>query len=231
MKKIKFKFVLPYVAVVITVFLGVVSSFVYNGIFSFDRGEETSYNDISLWRRKTVLVAVKNPDNESLVTQALVSFNPKDKTIKTILIPSDTCVQVASSRQMVKNVFSIGGSEMMRESVQKLIPLTIDYHLVINSTDLYCPDGNYNNLINSNFAFGLWQQSDLKTYISEILSVANTDLTMFNIDSYVDFISRFANHTNEYYTLPGERDIVDSRSMYVADAFTLADFVTNSIIY
>ena len=54
---------------------------------------------------------------------------------------------------------------------------------------------------------------------------------MFNIDSYVEFINRFAEHTNEYYTLPGKNEIVDSRSMYVTDAFTLADFITNSIIY
>lgn len=228
--KIKFKSVLPYVAVALVVFIGVVSSFIYNGIFFLGQEDETSYNDKSRWERKTVLVAVKNPDTGLLVAQSVISFNPKDKTIKTILVPADTCVQIASSRQMVKNVFSIGGGEMLRESMQKLIPLTIDYHLVINSSDLYCPDGNFHNLINYNFSTGLWQQNDIKTYISEILSVSSTDLTMFNIDNYVEFLSRFAEHTNEYYTLPGAKEEVDSRSMYVTDAFVISDFVTSTIL-
>ena len=229
--KIKLKSVLPYVAVALTVFLGVVSSFIYNGIFLLGQGEETSYNDKSLWERKTVLVAVKNPDTDVIITQSVISFNPKDKTIKTISVPADTCVQIASSKQTVKNVFSIGGGDMLRESVQNLLPLAIDYHLVINSTDLYSPDGNFHNLINSNFATGLWQHSEVKTYVSQILSVSNTDLTMFNTDNYVEFLNRFAEHTNEYYVLPGTWGIVDSRSMYITDAFEVSDFITNSILY
>lgn len=231
MIKIKFKSVLPYLAVALTVFIGVVSSFIYNGVFLMGQEEKTSYNDKSLWERKTVLVAVKSPDTGTLVAQSVISFNPKDKTIKTVSIPSDTCVQIASSKQMIENVFSIGGGEMLRESMQKLLPITIDYHLVINSTSLYSSDGNFHNLINSNFSTGLWQQSDIKTYISEILSVSSTDLTMFNIDNYVEFLSRFEVHTNEYYTLPGSRGSVDGRLMYMTDALEVSDFITNAILH
>ncbi|MBE7012717.1 MAG: LytR family transcriptional regulator [Ruminococcaceae bacterium] len=229
MVKIKFKSVLPFLAVALTVFLGVVSAFVCNGIFSMKEDTETIYNDKKIHQRKTILSAVKNPDSGALVSAMVVCFNPKDKTVKTVALPTDTCVEVASSNQMLKNILSIGGTEMLRESVHDILPLPVDYHIIINSTDLYCPDGDYHNAVNWIFSYGLWQQGDIKTYLSQILSLSSTDLSMFNIDDYVEFLNRFAEHTNQYHTIPGQREYKDDRVMYVTDAFSVAEFVNSSI--
>jgi len=226
----KFKSALPFIAVAVMVFLGVVSAFVCNGISNAKNGADLSYNDRTLFERKNIFVSVKNPVSDTLDVSMVVSFDPKNKTIKTISIPSDTRVKIASSDQMFKDILNIGGVEMLRSSIERIVPLPVDYHLIINSQDLYCPDGNYRGLLEDVFSYYLWEQDDLESYLREILRLSNTDLSMFKTENYAAFIKLFSSHINGKYTVPGLKQEIGGRLFYVVDELKTNEMINTSIL-
>ncbi len=227
---IKIKLSLPFVAVAVVTFLGVVSAFVCCGVFTVKNETDYSYNNKAAFERKNILVAVKDPASDTLNVNMLVCFNPNDKSIKTINIPADTRVKVAFSDQMFKHTLNIGGVEMMREQAQAVLPINIDYHLVINTTDLYCPDGDYRGLVNGIFSHYLWQQEDLTSYLSNLLNASNTDLSLFKVPDYVEFINRFSQRTNEYYTIPGSREQIGDKSFFISSEIKTSQMINQSIL-
>lgn len=226
----KIKSLFPFIAVTVVTFLGVASAFVCCGVFTVKNETDYSYNNKAAFERKNILVAVKDPVADTLNVNMLVCFNPNDKSIKTINIPVDTRVKVASSDQMFKHTVNIGGVEMMREQAQTVLPINIDYHLVINTTDLYCPDGDYRALINGIFSACLWEQEDLTSYLSNLLNVSNTDLSLFKVPDYVEFINRFSQRTNQYYTLPGSRDKLGDKSFFISSEIETIQMINQSIL-
>lgn len=224
------KSLVPYIAVAVLVFAGVFSAFVFNGVFVVKDSEDNAYNNMSMLDRKNIFVSVKNSSTEVLEASMIVSMNPADGTIKTLYIPEDTHVKIVSSDQMFKYTYNIGGIEMMRENVKKTVPLNIDYHLVINSDELYCPDGNYRATLDGIFSTNLWAQENLKAYLEQLLKVASTDLSMFKTEDYVRFIEGFSQKTNEYYTIPGKKQRIGGKTFFVVDTPGVNQLVNQSIL-
>ncbi len=228
--EMKYKAALPFIAVAITVFMAVAGAFVCYGIFDAKNDADTAKTVMDDFMHKNIFISVQNSDTNTLDTNIIVSFDPKDKTIKTITIPADTRIKIASSDQMFKDVMNIGGVEMLRSIIGEIVPLPIDYHLIIKTDDLYSEDGNYVGLLQYLLSAALWQQTDLSGYLNQILSLANTDLTLMRTGEYADFINQFANHTNQYYTVPGQRSLIGERFFYVTDQNSTNQLVNVEIL-
>ena len=228
--KIKFKSVLPYVALAIIVFVAVTSSFVCYDIYVFENKPQESAQTIESFQRKNIFVSVCDSETNTMNTNYIVSFNPKDKSVKTIYIPGETEVDIASSRQALKDVLNIGDAGMLREVLKDVIPIPVHYHLVIKSDDLYSENGDYQGLLRYVFSEYLWQREDLSEYLTQILSLSTTDLTLVKTKDYATFLNRFKYHTNYDYTFPGKYESVDNKLLYVTEAGELNAFINDKIL-
>ncbi len=226
----RYKAALPYIAVAVTVFLAVLGAFVCHGIFTAKNGAATVRTSVADFMQRNILIAVQDSAANTLDTNLIVSFDPKDNTIKTITIPSDTRVKIASSDQMLRDVMNIGGIDMLRDIIGSIVPLPIDYHLIIKSEELLAGDNDYSSLINFILSEYLWQQSDLSGYLNRLLSVANTDLTLMRTEEYANFIWRFTNHTNHHYTVPGVRTAISGKTFYVTDSIETNELINTEIL-
>lgn len=230
MNDIKFKIALPFIAVALTVFIGVATSFVCYGVFNSNKENDNSYKDVEKYRRKNIFVSVKNAATGTLDVNISVVFNPKNNTIKMISIPPNTHVKVASSDQMFKNLVNIGGTDMLRSTIEKVIPVPVDYHMIINNEDLYCQDGDYYGLIKNTFSSYLWQKEDLNGYLNEILKISNTDLTLFKTEEYSQFLNIFRNCMVEAYTVEGVNVLIDERIFYEVNHLLTNKLINASIL-
>ena len=228
--KIKFKSVLPYVALAIIVFVAVTSSFVCYDIYVLENKPQVSAETVESFQRKNVFVSVSDSQTNTLNTNYIVSFNPKDKSVKTIYIPGETEVNIASSRQALKDVLNIGDSQMLRDVLKDVIPIPVHYHLVIKSDDLYSENGDYDGLLKYVFSEYLWQVEDLDVYLNQILSLSNTDLTLVKTGDYATFLNSFKEHVNYNYSFPGKYENVDNKILYVADPVEVNLFVNTKIL-
>ncbi len=221
---------LPYVAVALCVFLAVTAAFICYGIYDAKTNDEVPITEISGFMQKNIFVSFLNSDNNTLDVNMLVSFDPKDATIKAISIPADTKINIASSDQMFCDVINIGGVEMMREVLPQIIPLTVDYHLIVKTADFPDAAGGYKGFLQSVFTDVLWQQENLSEYLSQILSLANTDLTLMKVEDYAAYIKRFAEHTTELHTLPGNSTVIGERYFYSPDVWAVNEFINSAIL-
>lgn len=225
----RYKGILPFIAIIIIVFSAVSFSFVCYGILDAKNNAGIQEDTIQKYYRKNIFVSVRNSETNTLDNNIVVSFNPKDKSIKTIFIPADTGVKITSSYQMLKDVVNIGDTDMLRQVLKEVLPLPIDYHLIIKSDDLYSENGDYNGLLNYIFSSYLWEVENLPEYLSQILSLSNTDLTLVKTEEYAEFINNFKEHTNYNYTIPGMRSELGGKLLYVVNPFKVNEFVNTSI--
>lgn len=230
MIEIKYKIILPFVVVAITVFLAVSSAFVYHGIFNSQNDNVSNKTDVDEFIHKNIFISVQNSETNTLDSNLIASFNPKDNTIKLITIPAETRVKVATSDQMFKDVINIGGVDMLRDVLDDIVPLTIDYHLIIKTSDLYNGDLSYPSAVRYILSEALWQQENLSDYLKQILSVSSTDLTLLKTDEYANFINRFSNHTNQYYTVPGTHFAIADRVFYIPDVKKVNELINTEIL-
>ena len=214
---IKYKFLIPYIVLAITIFFAVSAAFVCYGAFDAKRSSTTDKNEVVDFMQKNIYVSVCNGETNTLDTNYIVSLDPKDMSISMIRIPSDTMLEIASSNQMIKDVVNIGGMEMLREQLEKTIPLPLDYHLIIKSDDLYCEDGNYGGVVEYVFGTYLWEVADLEEYITQFLGLSSTDLTLVKTDEYAEFLQKFKEHSNKFYNLPGDRKNIGGKIFFVID--------------
>lgn len=226
----KYSGAIPYVAVALVVFLAVASAFVCYGICDAKNNAESKETTVADFIQKNIFVSVQNSDTNTLDTNLIVSIDPKNSTIKGIVIPADTRINIASSDQMFKDVINIGGVEMMREVIEDIVPLPIDYHLIIKTSDFPEHSGNYEGFLRSIFTDVLWQQSDLNSYLTQILNIANTDLTLMRVDEYASYINNFVEHSNDFYTLPGSTNLISERYFYVIDQPSLHNLINTQIL-
>ncbi|MBQ6998173.1 MAG: LCP family protein [Clostridia bacterium] len=230
MIEIKYKTVWPFIAVAITVFMAVAGAFVCYGIFDAKNNVDSTKTVVDDFVNKNIFISVQNGDTNTLDTNVIVSFDPKDKTIKTITVPADTRIKVATSDQMFKDVINIGGVEMLRNVIADIVPIPVDYHLIIKTTDLYSGDLSYSAAIKYIFSEALWQQGNLNEYLKQILSVSSTDLTLLKINEYSDFINKFKEHTNQYYTVPGTHTVIADRVFYIPDINSINELINTEIL-
>ena len=227
---IKYKIILPFVAVAITVFLAVSGAFVCYGIFDAENENVTGNTDVDDFIQKNIFIAVQNSETNTLDSNVIASFDPKDKTIKLITIPPETRVKVATSDQMFKDVINIGGVEMLRDVLDDVVPLNVDYHLIIKTTDLYSGDLSHSAVVRYILTEELWRQESLSDYLKQILSVSSTDLTLIKTDEYASFISEFSMHTNQYYTVPGTHFAMADRVFYIPDVNETNKLINTEIL-
>lgn len=226
----KYKSVFPFILVAMTVFIAVASSFVCYGIFDAKKDSDAVMATIDDFTRRNIFISICDSATNTLDTNLIVSFDPKDRSVDMISIPLDTRVRIASSDQMFKDVMNIGGLEMMHDALRTIIPLPIDYHLIIKSNDIYSENGDYNAVLRYVFTKHLWEQEDLKAYLEQILSVATTDLTLIKTGEYAEFINKFSEHTGEYYKIPGQHIVIGDKAFYVSDTVSVNELVNNDIL-
>lgn len=225
----RYKWILPFIAIIIIVFSAVSSAFVCYGILDAKSNAGIEQDTPQKYYRKNIFISVRNSETNTLDNNIVVSFNPKDKSIKSIYIPSDTGVKITSSYQMLKDVVNIGDTDMLRQVLKEVLPLPIDYHLIIKSDDLYSENGDYKGLLNYVFSSYLWEIENLPEYLSQILSLSNTDLTLVKTKEYAEFINNFKEHTNYQYTIPGIYSDMGGKILYMVNPFEVNSFVNNSI--
>ncbi len=230
MIEIKYKSSLPFIAVAITVFLAVSCAFVCYGILDAENNIDVLETEITDFIQKNIFVSVCNSETNTLDTNVIASFDPKDKTVKLITIPYDTRVKVANSDQMFKDVINIGGTEMLRDVLSDIVPLDIDYHLIIKTSDLYTGDLSFSSAVRYILTEALWNQEDLDEYIKQILSVSSTDLTLLKVNEYCEFIEKFVQHTNQYYIVPGEYTQIADRIFYIPEVNAVNELVNKEIL-
>ncbi len=230
MIEIKYKIILPFVAVAITVFSAVSSAFVCYGIFDAENDATSNKTVVGDFIHKNIFISVQNSETNTLDSNVIASFDPKDNTIKLITIPAETRVKVATSDQMFKDVTNIGGVDMLRNVLDDIVPLTIDYHLIIKTSDLYSGDLSYSAAVRYILSEGLWQQGNLSEYLKQILSVSSTDLTLLKTDEYANFINRFSKHTNQYYTVSGTHFAIADRVFYMPDVNKVNELINTEIL-
>ena len=225
----KYKGILPFIAIIIIVFSAVSFSFVYYGILDAKNNAGIPDDTVQKYYRKNIFVSVRNSETNTLDNNMVVSFDPKNKSIKTIFIPSDTGVRITSSYQMLKDVVNIGDTNMLRQVLKEILPISIDYHLIIKSDDLYSENGDYKGLLNYVFSAYLWEVEDLPQYLNQILSLSNTDLTLVKTEEYAEFINNFKEHANHQYTLPGIHSDISGKLLYMINPFKVNEFVNTTI--
>lgn len=226
----KYSGAIPYIAVVVVVFLAVSASFVCYGIFDAKNNADTPETTIEDFMQKNIFISVQNSSSNTLDTNFIVSFDPKDASVRGIVIPPDTRINIASSDQMFKDVMNIGGVEMMRVAIEEIVPLNIDYHLIVKSDDFAEYSGDFAGFLRSVFTDALWQQADLNGYLTQILSLASTDLTMMKTPEYAEFLNQFAEHTTEFYTISGVYQSVGERYLYFADRNAVNELINTQIL-
>ena len=228
--EMKYSAVIPYVAVAVIVFVAVSSAFICYGIYDTKNNVQTESTTVGDYVQKNLFISVQNSETNTLETNLIISIDPKNFSVKGLVIPSDTRINIASSDQMFRDVINIGGIEMMRQAIEEIVPLPIDYHLIIKSDDFPDYRGDYEGFLCSVFTDVLWQQSNLNEYLTQILSVANTDLTLMRVEEYSEYISRFSQHTNEFYTIPGNRTAIGEKVFYVTDLKMTNELVNTQIL-
>lgn len=226
----KYKAVVPFILVMLTVFMAVASSFVCHGIFVAKEDADAVKATVYDFTRRNIFVSIRDSVTNTLDTNLIISFDPKDKSVDMISIPSDTKVRIASSDQAFKDVMNIGGLEMVHDALRTIVPLPVDYHLIIKSNDLYSEDGDYNEVLKYVFTKHLWEQEELVSYLDQILGLATTDLTLIKTGEYAEFINEFAEHTGEYYTIPGQSSVIGDKAFYVADTVAVNELINNKIL-
>lgn len=225
----KYKSVIPVAAVALTVFIAVYTAFLCRNAFDAKMNITEKKTEISDFMQKNIFVSVCDSENNTLDTNYVVSLDPKNMTVKMLEIPANTRVEIASSNQMIKNVINIGGTEMLQEQLKKLIPLPIDYYLILKNSDI---DGrsDYGNIIEYAFTSYLWQVENLEEYIRGVLSLSTTDLTLIRTKEYASFLNEFSQHTTSAFALSGTNESIGGKTFFVTDYTNLCKLINDEFL-
>ncbi|PEL07754.1 LCP family protein [Bacillus sp. AFS017336] len=93
----------------------------------------------------------------------LVTYNPKDKSFKTLSIPRDTYVNIANFNvtSKINGAYARGGIQTTIQTVENFLKVPIDYYVTVNF------DGFKNIVdevggVNVNVPFDFWENTDTK---------------------------------------------------------------------
>ena len=229
-KLLKYKSVWNFVLIAVIVFVAIFASFTIYGIIDAKSDDGEGAKSMEDFVHKNIFVSVQNSETLTLDTNVLVNFDPKDMSISTIYIPSDTCVEIASSSQMIRDVMNIGGIDMLHSVLPQIFPVPTDYHLIIKSEDLFSEKGDYKGLLRYIFSSYIWEHEDIKEYLDHLLSLSSTDLTLVRTEEYAKFLNKFSKHTNYEYVLPGSYKNIADKTLYVVNPFEVNSFVNEKIL-
>lgn len=230
MNEIRYKVLWSMLLLVFVVFFAVVSSVVCYGIFESKIESNVPKDDVSSYMHKSIFISVRNSETKTLDTNVIVTLDPKDRTISIIEIPADTKVRIAGSDQFIADAMNIGEIDMLHQCLAQIIPMPIDYHIIIQSDDLYSENGNYIDIIRYVFSTQLWEQDDLSGYISQFFSLSTTDLALVKTENYAEFLEKFHGVTPSYYTLPGKRTEIGEKVFYIPDKQEINKLVNEKIV-
>lgn len=226
----KYKAVIPAAALALTVFIAVYTAFLCRNAFDAKNDITEKKTEISDFMQKNVFISVCDSETNTLSVNYAVSLDPKGKTVKLLKIPASTKVEIASSNQMLKDVINIGGVDMLKDQLKKLVPLPMDYYLIIKTDDLYSGDGDYDAIIKYAFTSYLWETDNLEEYLRGILSLSNTDLTLVRTKEYAEFLNAFSQHTTETFSLPGSNERIGDRIYFSTDYTELCNIINNKFL-
>lgn len=230
MDEIRYKVFWSVILLVAVVFFAVVSSVVCYGVFESKIETNIPKDDINKHMQKSIFISVRDSDTQTLDTNVIVTLDPKDSMICITEIPADTKVRIAGSDQCFSDVMNIGEIEMLHQCLAQIIPLPVDYHIIIRSNDLYSENGNYAEIIKYVFSTQLWEQDELDGYISQFLALSMTDLALVKTENYAEFLEKFRGVTPLCYTLPGKRAEIGEKVFYIPDKQEIDKLVNEKIV-
>lgn len=228
--RMKYKAVVPAIAVAFTVFLAVYAAFLCYNAFDAKSSINEKKTEISDFMQKNIFISVCDSEKNTLDVNYVISLDPKEKTVKLLKIPSSARVEIASSNQMLKDVVNIGGTDMLKEQLKKLVPLPMDYYLIIKSDDIYSGDGDYGSIIEYAFTSYLWETENLEEYLRGVLSLSSTDLTLIRTKEYAEFLNGFSQHTTEIYSLPGNSERIGDKTYFSTDYEELCRLINENFL-
>ena len=84
-------------AVALTVFLAVTAAFVCQGAFDAKNSVGEVKKEVKDYIQKNIYISVCDAGSNTLDTNYIASFDPKDMTVSLIKMPADTLLKIASS--------------------------------------------------------------------------------------------------------------------------------------